>query len=442
MARKVLIVDDESGSRFALRAYLAQRGFEISEAEDCRSARLEARRFSPDAIVLDYRLPDGVAIDCIPDLKAIVPDASIIVLTAHASIDAAVVAIKQGAENFITKPVEMAALSLMLERAVTNLRTRKRERARNVAPARNPFIGSSAAIRELREHAGRVAASDRPVLIQGETGSGKGVLARWVHDAGPRAGEAFVDINCAGLSRELLESELFGHEKGSFTGATTTKQGLLEIADGGTVFLDEIGDMDPALQAKLLKVLEEKQFRRVGDVRDRRVDVRLITATHRDLAAMARQEKFRADLFFRITTLRLLVPPLRSRVEDIPELAEVFLGNLGREVGRPDVRFTEAAFEMLERHAWPGNVRELRNVIERALLLTDEGVIEPRLLNFDDAATAPPPSNAEKLEDVEREHILRIVAAEHGRVERAAQRLGIPRSTLYQKLRKYQREPF
>jgi DNA-binding NtrC family response regulator len=442
MARKVLIVDDESASRFALRAYLSQRGFEINEAEDCRSARVVARRFCPDAIVLDYRLPDGVASDCIPDLKVIVPDASIIVLTAHASIDAAVVAIKQGAENFITKPVEMAALSLMLERAVTNLSTRKRERARNVAPARDPFIGSSAAIRELREQAGRVAASDRPVLMQGETGSGKGVLAHWIHEVGPRAGEAFVDINCAGLSRELLESELFGHEKGSFTGATTTKQGLLEIADGGTVFLDEIGDMDPALQAKLLKVLEEKQFRRVGDVRDRRVDVRLITATHRDIAAMVRQEKFRADLFFRITTLRLLVPPLRSRVEDIPELAEVFLGNLGREVGRPDVRFTDAAFERLALHVWPGNVRELRNVIERALLLTDEGIIEPRLLNFDDAATGAPRTNAEKLEDVEREHILRIVAAEQGRVERAAQRLGIPRSTLYQKLRKYQREPF
>jgi len=443
MSRKILLIDDEAGVRFALRTYLEPRGFDVAEAESCERARREVRAFPPDAIVLDFRLPDGIALDLIRDLKAAAPCAPIIVLTAHGSIDVAVAAIKEGAENFMTKPVELSALALLLERALANRGAKRRDvavRASHAARSRDPFIGTSGAVRDLREAAGRVATSDRPVLLQGETGSGKGVLARWIHDSGPRAGEAFVDVNCAGLSRELLESELFGHEKGSFTGATATKQGLLEIADGGTLFLDEIGDMDLTTQAKLVKVLEEKQFRRVGAVRDRQADIRLVAATHRDVPNMVRQETFRADLFFRITTLRLVVPPLRSRVSDIPALAEMFLSDLGREIGRPDVRFTRAALDRLERHSWPGNVRELRNVIERSLLLSDDGSIDDRFLNFDE--TPMPIASHERLDDVEREHILRIVREEQGHVERAAHRLGIPRSSLYQKLRKFERRDF
>src|SRR5215212_4521588 len=435
----ILLVDDEPALRFAVRDYLERGGLQVLEAGDLRTARRQVAEGQPDAAILDYRLPDGVSTDVIPDLKAYDPDLPIVVLTGHGTIDLAVQAIKLGADHFMTKPVEMAALKLILDRLVANRRTRKREvaRTRRAAPTIEPFAGASQAIGELRDQARRVSATDRPVLIQGETGSGKGVLAKWLHASGPRADEPFVDLNCAGFSRELLESELFGHEKGAFTGAVATKQGLLEVASGGSVFLDEIGDMDLALQAKLLKVVEDKRFRRVGDVRDRQLDIRLIAATHRDLGMMVREDRFRSDLYFRISTIRLIVPPLRARKEDIPALAETFLRNLAQDLGRPDVRLAQESIRALQRYAWPGNVRELRNVIERALLLTDAVEIAPSHLRFEDGITAPAAAAAETLADVERAHIERILALEGGHVERAATRLGIPRSSLYQRLKKY-----
>jgi DNA-binding NtrC family response regulator len=435
----ILLVDDEPTLRFAVRDYLEGSGFQVLEAGDLRNARRQVAEGQPDAAVFDYRLPDGVSTDVIPDIKAYDPDLPIVVLTGHGTIDLAVQAIKLGADHFMTKPVELAALKLILDRLVANRRTRKREvaRTRRAAPTIEPFAGASQAIGELRDQARRVAATDRPVLIQGETGSGKGVLAKWLHASGPRADEPFVDLNCAGFSRELLESELFGHEKGAFTGAVAAKQGLLEVASGGSVFLDEIGDMDLALQAKLLKVVEDKRFRRVGDVRDRQLDIRLIAATHRDLGMMVREDRFRSDLYFRISTIRLVVPPLRERKEDIPALAETFLRNLAQDLGRPDVRLAQESVRALQRYAWPGNVRELRNVIERALLLTDAVEIAPSHLRFEEGITAPGAAAAETLADVERAHIERILALEGGHVERAATRLGIPRSSLYQRLKKY-----
>ena len=434
----ILLVDDEPALRFAIRDYLERGEMQVIEAGDLRTARRQVAEGQPDAAILDYKLPDGFSTDVILDLKAFDPELPIVVLTGHGTIDLAVQAIKLGADHFMTKPVELAALKLILDRLVANRRSRKREaaRSRRAAPAIDPFLGASPAVGQLRDQARRVAATDRPVLIQGETGSGKGVLAKWLHAAGPRADEPFVDLNCAGFSRELLESELFGHEKGAFTGAVSTKQGLLEIASGGSVFLDEIGDMDLPLQAKLLKVVEDKRFRRVGDVRDRQLDIRLIAATHRDLSTMVREERFRSDLYFRISTIRLIVPPLRERKEDIPALAEMFLHNLAVDLGRADVRLAPASMHALQRYSWPGNVRELRNVIERALLLTDAVEIAPAHLRFEDGVTAAPAA-AETLADIERAHIERILAMEGGHVERAAARLGIPRSSLYQRLKKY-----
>jgi transcriptional regulator with PAS, ATPase and Fis domain len=277
------------------------------------------------------------------------------------------------------------------------------------------------------------------VLIQGETGTGKGVLARWIHENGPRRPEAFVDLNCAGLSRELLDSELFGHEAGAFTGADRSKLGLLDVAHRGTLFLDEVGDMDPSLQPKLLKVIEEQRFRRLGDVRGRSVDVRLIAATHQDLGLLMQQKRFREDLYFRISALPLAIPPLRERREDIPYLARHFLMRFASERGRRAVAISKDALLDLQAYGWPGNIRELRNVLERALLLGGQGPVSPGDLRLGLPAASrlaqdqPIPS----LEDVERAHIAKVFELEEQRVEKAARRLGISTSSLYERLRKY-----
>jgi DNA-binding NtrC family response regulator len=441
----VLIVDDQPSIRFAVRSFLEQTGFAVAEAASCREAISQVESERPSVIVLDYELPDGEAIDLIPQIRDIDEAVPVIIMTGHGSIERAVAAVKMGAEQFLTKPVELAALRTMIERAIANGRSRNRDAVRNRTSGTrlpDPFIGNSAEISTLREQARRFAGSDRPILIQGETGSGKGVLASWFHRSSIRAEEPFVDINCAGLTRELLESELFGYEKGAFTGAVAAKQGLLELAHDGTVFLDEIGDMDLTLQAKLLKVVEEKKFRRLGDVRDRRVDMRLIAATHQDLAAMAAERTFRSDLYFRISTLRIAIPPLRERIEDIQPIAESFVAALCAELGRPLVRISPEAVGALKRYSWPGNIRELRNVIERALILGDSGELQASSLVFDLQRVAPSTAvggpYSGSLEEVERAHILRVMTEEGGNVNRAAQRLGVPRSSLYQKLKKYE----
>jgi DNA-binding NtrC family response regulator len=437
-AGRVVIVDDEEAIRFVIRDYLQGHGFEIQDIATVESLREVVRSWQPDALVLDYRLHEKVSLDVIPDLKRLDADLAIIVLTGHGTIQLAVEAIKLGADHFLTKPVELAALRSILERACDNRRTRKREAARERGnkPQINPFIGESEAIRELHRRAERVAAADRPVLIQGETGSGKGVLAKWIHASGPRAKQPFVDLNCAGLSRELLEAELFGYERGAFTGATTSKPGLFEVAHRGSVFLDEIGDMDLSLQAKLLKAVEEKRFRRVGEIKDRQVDIRLIAATHRDLAALAAEGSFRSDLYFRISTLLLDVPPLRQRPQDIVVIARHFVEALARELGHRPAEISPRALAALQQYSWPGNIRELRNVVERMLLVSDATVFDAEHLHFDAAPRPITPDDA-TLAAHERTHILQILEAEDGHVDRAAARLGIPRSSLYQKLRKY-----
>jgi len=316
------------------------------------------------------------------------------------------------------------------------------EKSRQSRDRVDPFLGRSPVIRRLAEICARVVASDSPILIQGETGTGKGVLAHWFHENSSRSPEPFVDLNCGGLSRELLESELFGYEKGAFTGAVQSKAGLLEIAHKGTVFLDEIGDVDLQLQPRLLKVLEEKQFRRLGDIRDRRVDVRLVAATHQDIARLIREKQFRSDLYFRINTIPLTTPALRERVEDIPMLAEYFLKRLPRDTRTGgEAELSEGALRALQSYSWPGNIRELRNVLERAVLLSDNKVLRERDLHFDLPSEVPSSqgaaSNLQTLDELEKEYIERILSIENGRVEAAAKRLGIPRSSLYNKLKQY-----
>jgi len=303
----------------------------------------------------------------------------------------------------------------------------------------DPFLGVSAAIRRLGELAHKVAACNDPVLVLGETGSGKGVLASWLHANSPRRKHPFLDLNCAGLDREFLDTELFGHEKGAFTSAVAAKPGLLETAHQGTVFLDEIGDVDLQVQPKLLKVLETGRFRRLGEVRDRYADVRLISATHRNLSQAVQAGRFRSDLFYRINIIIVEVPPLRSRPEDIPYLALRLLDSLAPPRDGVAMRLDDSATQALQEYSWPGNIRELRNVLQRALLVTESRVITARELHFFPVSFQPqpapaPPSADLTLRELEKAHIANVLALEAGSVQKAARRLGIPRSSLYNKL--------
>jgi DNA-binding NtrC family response regulator len=440
---RILIVDDEPGVRFGIRDFLELQGYEVDEAENCREAQDIFRTSRPDVVIADYMMTDGTALDLLPRLKEINPDTPLLILTAHGSIDLAVRAIKEGAEQFLTKPLELPALATILKRLLENQRNRHKQlasKSRQVRRAIDPFIGESPKIKALAEQSKKILATESPLLILGETGSGKGVLARWLHDNSPRAEEAFVDLNCAGLTRELLETELFGHEKGAFTSATASKQGLFEVAHRGTIFLDEIGDVDLQIQPKLLKVLEDKRFRRLGDVRDRQVDVRLIAATHQDLGQLVREKKFRDDLYFRVSTIPLAFPPLRERVEDIPTVAQYLLEKVAADLGRSEIKLEPESIKALQSYSWPGNIRELRNVIERAVLLSEDRTISIKDLHFDgnSASRSTYLDSNLTLSELERQHIERVLREEQGRVEKAARRLGIPRSSLYQKLKKYQ----
>ena len=440
---KVLVVDDESGVRFGIRDFLEQHGYEIDEADSCHDAQHLFRISRPDIVIADYMLPDGTALDLLPRLKEIDSGIPLLVLTAHGSIDLAVRAIKEGAEQFLTKPLELPTLLVILQRLLQKQRNHNKQlasKSRQVRQAIDPFIGTSPAIRALADQARKILSTESPVLILGETGTGKGVLARWLHENSPRADEAFVDLNCAGLSRELLETELFGHEKGAFTSATASKQGLFEVAHRGTIFLDEVGDVDLQIQPKLLKVLEEKRFRRVGDVRDRQVDVRLIAATHQDIGQLVREKRFRDDLYFRISTIPLSFPALRERTEDIPTMAQYLLDKVATDLGRSDLCLDQSSMQALQAYSWPGNIRELRNVIERAVLLSDQKNITLNDLRFDGHTQVGTPFLDTRLTlvELEKQHIERVLNEERGRVEKAAKRLGIPRSSLYQKIKKHQ----
>jgi DNA-binding NtrC family response regulator len=369
-------------------------------------------------------------------------------LTAHGSIDLAVAAIKEGAEQFLTKPVELPTLLVVLERLIEQRRDRQASlasRSRSAREAVDPFLGESEAIRALAGKARRVVASSACVLLQGETGTGKGVLARWLHDNGTRAEEAFVDVNCAGLSRDLLDSELFGHEKGAFTGAVASRPGLIEVAHRGTLFLDEVGDADLQVQAKLLKVLEEQRLRRLGDTRDRQVDVRLVAATHQDLAQLVREGRFREDLLYRISAVPLRVPPLRERGGDLLLLARRILERVAGELGRPGLRLAEDGERALEAYHWPGNVRELRNVLERASLLTGGSHLTAddlgELAGPRDAGRSPERTGQKasglSLRAAEKLHIEAVLREQDGDVRRAATVLGVSRSALYQRIKKH-----
>ena len=443
MARRtIMVVDDEEQIRLPIRHFLDKKGYDVLEAETVAAALKLFRAERPDAAVVDYALPDGDGLSLLHSLKEVDPSVPLVMLTAHGSINLAVKAVKEGAEQFLTKPVELQALLVIIQRVLENQRNRQVSvagRTREARQAPDPFLGESSAIARLAQRARRVVDASVPILIHGETGTGKGVLADWLHRNGRRSQEAFVDLNCAGLSRELLESELFGHEKGAFTGAVNAKPGLLEIAHRGSVFLDEIGDVDPQVQPKLLTVIEQLRFRRLGAVRDRQVDVRLIAATHRDLAQMVRDGKFREDLYYRIRALPLTIPPLRERGSDVVLMARMLLERIATEVGRPGATLSGAAEKAIAGHAWPGNVRELRNVLEHAALLADKDVLEPHDLKESLVNAAPPQETSRlTLAEAERRHIDTVLREEKWVVPRAAKVLGLSRSALYERIKKHQ----
>ncbi len=443
MKAVVLIVDDEEAVRRVYRRQLVRDGYDVADAGTLALAReaLSGRRF--DAVLLDLNLPDGNGLDLVEEVRRSSPAAALVVVSGMGELATAVEAMRRGADNYLQKPVDMEALLVFLKKAVEmgTMRRGQLSRRRTVKLL-EPHFGEAPAMRAVMELAQTASQNDVTVVIQGETGVGKGVLARWIHEHSPRAAAPFVEVNCSSLRGELLSSELFGHIRGAFTSAVEDRQGLIEVADGGTLFLDEIGDMDVGVQAQFLKVIEEKRYRRLGDVRVRSSEFRLLCATNQRLEDRVEQGFFRSDLFFRINVFPVRLPALRDVPETIPGLVRSLLAFLSPR----EIQIEPAVFDLLARYPWPGNVRELRNVIERALVLGGQTLSPSHfqllaLAPFG-AASAPtqaaapssiPTANA-NLADMELARINEIVAQCQGDTKKAAELLGISRATLYRRI--------
>ena len=437
-SHKLLLVDDDEAALYAYERFLLKNGFATKNAASLADAKnaIAADRF--DAVVLDLKLPDGYALDWLPDLKQGHPHLPVIVITGSSDIPTAVKATKNGAEDFLTKPVEMSDLLASLQKSLEIGSLRKMAMVQNrLVKQDSLYIGTSPAISEVMEHAAVAAANDTVVLILGETGTGKGMLAKWIHNQSDRKSETFVELNCSSLKGELLRSELFGHVKGAFTSSIKDREGLIEVADGGTLFLDEIGDMDMEVQTQLLKTIEEKSFRRIGENYLRKSDFRLICATNRDLLKETEAGRFRNDLYYRICVFPVRLPALRERKEDIPGLSEQILK--GFDYGH--LPLSQTVVQLLSSYPWPGNIRELRNMLERAFLLARGEEICP--VHFPGLSSAPvsaPPGDngfsMVNLEEMETIHIRKVLERCDGDKYKASEILGISLSSLYRKLTK------
>ena len=440
----VLVADDESGVRESVGRVLRHEGFRVIVAEDGDAALAALREGGVDLLLADLRMPGLDGLELLRAAKLLTPEVELVVLSGHGTVEEAVAAMKEGAYDFLTKPFERAQLVRTVRQALEHrallLKNRSLQRRLDELVGAGEIIGESAAIRQVLALVNQVAPTAATVLIQGESGTGKELVARALHDGSPRSGLPFIRVNCAALPEALLESELFGYERGAFTGAATRKQGRFELADGGTLLLDEAGDLSAATQAKLLRVLQEGEFERLGGTKTLKVDVRLVAATNQDLALLVTQRRFREDLYYRLNVIAIEIPPLRNRAEDIPLLAGHFLRVHAAKNHREIDGFTEAALGRLRAYPWPGNVRELEHAVERAVILTrgkllDLADLPPAVSQVEPAARVVPIPLGMPLSEVEQRLIEETLRLTKGNKELAAKFLGIASRTIYRKLK-------
>ena len=446
----ILVVDDEALIRWSLTERLKSEGYDVLEA-DTGQAALDKLPEGVDLVLLDYRLPDTDGVTVLRKIKEFDQDILVVLLTAYASVETAVEAMKLGAYHFANKPFNLDEVAATVERALETTRLRREVRQYRSNAARpyslQRIVGGSATITALRTLVARVAVSpSSTVLLTGESGTGKDLVAKVIHYTSDRASRPFMNITCSALPEHLLESELFGHERGAFTDARMQKRGLLETADGGTVFLDEIGEMTPGLQAKLLRFLEEKSFKRVGGSHDIRVDVRVVAATNRHLEEDVAKNRFRSDLFFRLNVLPLAMPALRTHPEDIPLLVEYFIDGFNAEFRKRVRGVTPGAQSILQQYGWPGNVRELRNVIERAMLLSDSNQLQagdfPSLSGAVSAGNEfQLPATGVDLDQLERSLVIQALRRSGGNQTRAGSLLGLNRDQIRYRIEKFDLAP-
>jgi two-component system nitrogen regulation response regulator NtrX len=434
----ILIVDDEPNIRSSLEGALAREGYQMESAASLAEARRKLRE-AYDFVLLDVWLPDGSGLDLLAEILSTTPETTVIMMSGHATVDAAVRATRLGAFDFLEKPLSLERLLVLLRNASETVALRSENR-RLAGAWSQSIVGRSPAIQKLLREIQLAAPTHARVLIQGENGTGKELVARALHAAGPRSAMPFVPVNCSAIPEDLIESELFGHERGAFTGATSARRGRFEEAHHGTLFLDEIADMSARAQTKLLRALQEGEIQRVGGDRVIRVDVRVIAATNQDLAERVRQNHFREDLYFRLAVVPITVPSLRERKEDLPLLIEHFAAEIAKEMGGKTKRFAPGAKELFQRYDFPGNVRELRNLIERLLIMTPGMTIGPEHVQavLPNPALAQPTSErlSDAVREFEKQTIEAALAESGGSMTRAAARLGLERSHLYKKMKK------
>ena len=441
---RVLVVDDDQAVREALGRTLEKLGFDVVVAADGQEGLERLREGGVHILLADLKMPKLSGQELLKAAKAIAPDVEVIVITGHGTVEDAVEAMKGGAYDFITKPFKRVQLEKTIKKAAEKqalvLQNRALQRRLDALQEAGKIIGSSPAMLRTLDLVNQVAPSTATVLIQGESGTGKELIANAIHHGSARRDRPFIKVNCAALPETLLESEVFGYERGAFTGAVARKEGRFELADGGTLFMDEIGDLSPATQAKLLRVLQEGEFERLGGIRTLKVDVRLVAATNADLTALVREKRFREDLFYRLNVITIQIPPLRERREDIPLLAQHFLRRFAAKNAKAISGFTEEALDLLQTYAWPGNVRELENVIERAVVLSRSSMISPAdfpetLVGSEQAARHLVISIGTPLEDVEDRLIEETLRYTKGDKTIAAKLLGIATRTIYRRLK-------